>query len=47
MNLPNPDDVEISEEKITGYLLNPLHPDGASKARFFAALGFSAGKGAK
>jgi hypothetical protein len=23
------------------YLLNPAHPDGAAKARFFAALGFT------
>src|SRR5947208_2842102 len=31
----------VSEEKVTGYLLNLLHPDGASKAKFFASLGFS------
>jgi hypothetical protein len=40
MNLPNADAVEIPKEKITDYLLNPLHPDGASKAVFFAAHGF-------
>ena|SRR5437867_10843013 len=40
MKLPNFDKAVVSEEKITGYLLNPLHADGAAKARFFAALGF-------
>jgi len=42
MNLPNVDDVEIAREKITDYLLNPRHPDGAGKAAFFAAQGFTA-----
>jgi len=42
MKLPNLENAVVSEEKITGYLLNPKHPDGASKAAFFAALGFSA-----
>ena len=32
MNLPNADGVEIAKQKITDYLLNPLHPDGAGKA---------------
>ena len=41
MMLPNLDQAVMSEEKITGYLLNPQHPDGASKAKFFAAMGFS------
>lgn len=31
MNLPNVDGVEIASEKITAYLLNPRHPDGAGK----------------
>ncbi|MBI2194861.1 MAG: hypothetical protein HYU36_23005 [Planctomycetes bacterium] len=44
MNLPKADAVEIAKEKITDYLLNPLHPDGASKAAFFAALAFKAEK---
>ncbi len=44
MNLPNADGVEIAKEKITDYLLDPLHPDGASKAAFFAALGFTVEK---
>ncbi len=29
------------EQKITGYLLNARHPEGAGKAKFFASLGFS------
>lgn len=32
----------ISLEKISGYLLNPTHPDGGSKARFFELFGFTA-----
>jgi len=44
MNLPKGDAVEIAREKIAEYLLNPLHPDGASKAAFFAALGFTSEK---
>jgi hypothetical protein len=31
----------ISPAKITGYLLNEAHPIGRTKARFFAAFGFS------
>ena len=42
MNLPNAAVVEIAREKITDYLLNPLHPDGAGKTAFFAAHGFTA-----
>jgi hypothetical protein len=42
MTLPNVGSAEIAEQKIRDYLLNPLHPDGESKARFFASLGFSA-----
>lgn len=41
MNLGKADAVEIAREKITDYLLNPLHSDGASKARFFLAQGFT------
>ncbi|HEX3313587.1 MAG TPA: hypothetical protein VHR72_01795 [Gemmataceae bacterium] len=40
MILPHADAVVVAKEKITEYLLNPLHPDGASKATFFATLGF-------
>ena len=41
MNLPNAERAEIAEAKIRSYLLNPAHPDGKAKARFFAALGFT------
>ena len=37
----SPTAVAISSEKISGYLLNPAHPDGGSKARFLAVFGFS------
>lgn len=40
MKVPNADVAEVTKEKITGYLLNSLHPDGAGKAKFFGALGF-------
>ena len=42
MLLPHAENAEVAEQKIRAYLLNPRHPDGASKARFFATLGFSA-----
>ncbi|AWI91675.1 hypothetical protein C0214_13225 [Methylobacterium sp. DM1] len=32
----------MSSDKISGYLLNPTHPDGGSKARIFELFGFSA-----
>lgn len=41
MMLPNADAAVISGAKIVDHLLNPSHPDGAAKARFFAGLGFS------
>jgi len=31
----------VPRAKLTEYLLNPKHPEGGSKARFFMALGFS------
>ena len=31
----------VPREKLVAYLLNPQHPEGGSKARFFMALGFS------
>jgi hypothetical protein len=40
MKLPNPELAKVEREKITGYLLNPVHRYGASKARFFGAFGF-------
>ena len=40
MKLPNPDQAEISEQKIYGYLLSPDHSVGRHKARFFGRFGF-------
>ena len=42
MFLPNADRAEIDPLKLHGYLLNPVHPVGRFKARFFAALGYVA-----
>jgi hypothetical protein len=42
MILPHADLAEVTEDKVRRYLLNPDHPDGASKARFFALMGFTA-----
>ena len=35
---------EIDPRKLHGYLLSSSHPVGRFKARFFTALGFSAGR---
>jgi hypothetical protein len=40
--LPNAAEAEIDAEKLHGYLLSPTHPVGRFKARFFAALGYTA-----
>ena len=42
MLLPNGDQAEIDPGKLRGYLLSPTHPVGRFKARFFAALGYTA-----
>lgn len=42
MRLPNADLAEIDPQKLQGYLLSQTHPVGRFKARFFAALGYSA-----
>jgi hypothetical protein len=42
MKLPNADVALVEQAKVTGYLLNPAHRYGASKARFFAQFGFRA-----
>ena len=35
--LPNsPENMTVSAEKLTNYLLNPTHKDGAAKAKFFS-----------
>lgn len=35
-------ELEVPLRKLTDYLLSPTHPMGRHKARFFAALGFTA-----
>jgi hypothetical protein len=40
MNLPNSHLAVVEMAKLTEYLLNPTHPYGASKARFFLGIGF-------
>jgi hypothetical protein len=40
VKLPQPEHLIVEEEKITGYLLNPKHPYGRAKAKFFMTLGF-------
>jgi hypothetical protein len=40
MKLPNATNAVVEREKIAGYLLNPGHRFGASKARFFTHFGF-------
>ena len=39
--LPRAAHATLADAKITQYLLNSAHPDGAAKARFFQAFGFS------
>lgn len=38
---PLPENLVIPGDKIARYLLNPDHPQGGSKARFFLGFGFS------
>ncbi len=40
MLLPNADQAVVEKAKITEYLLSLDHPDGRSKAEFFARFGF-------
>lgn len=40
MKLPNVEQAEVPEEKITGYLLSTTHRDGKHKAAFFLSFGF-------
>jgi hypothetical protein len=42
MKLPNAELAVVEEAKIVEYLLNSMHPWGASKARFFSRFGFRA-----
>ena len=39
-HLPNPDRAIVEERRVREYLLNPGHPNGGPKARFFIARGF-------
>jgi len=43
MDLPNASNARVERQKITGYLLNAMHPSGGSKASFFAQFGFAPG----
>ncbi|MCX6361006.1 MAG: hypothetical protein NT029_14430 [Armatimonadetes bacterium] len=40
MRLPNSERAFVDRAKVVAYLLNPDHPDGGTKAAFFAAFGF-------
>jgi len=42
--LPYADRAIIDREKLEGYVLSASHPVGRFKARFFARLGFTAGR---
>lgn len=42
MKLPNAEQAQVPELKITRYLLHPGHPAGGSKAVFFLSFGFTA-----
>lgn len=42
MKLPNLDNAHIDPDKLAGYVLNPVHPEGRHKARVFrSALGLA------
>ena len=41
MELPYLDRAQIAPAKVRDYLLNPEHPVGRAKARFFTSLGFT------
>ncbi|MFC5412377.1 DUF6883 domain-containing protein [Larkinella bovis] len=43
--LPNCEKARIDDSKLYQYLLNPTHPDGKSKARFFEHIGYTLDKG--
>ena len=40
MPIPNADHAIIATEKLTAYLLNPLHKRGGAKARLLLGLGY-------
>lgn len=39
--LPQSQHLQVPEQKVIGYLLNPEHKDGASKSKFFRKRGFT------
>jgi hypothetical protein len=41
VKLPNLERAQVSRAKVVDYLLNTIHPDGQTKARFFLRFGFS------
>lgn len=41
MHLPDREFAEVAPRKVSEYLLNPRHPIGGGKAKFFLAHGFS------
>jgi hypothetical protein len=41
VQLPNAEHAIVSRNKVVDYLLNPSHPDGATKAEFLRRFGFS------
>ncbi|GAB2564396.1 DUF6883 domain-containing protein [Spirosoma areae] len=43
--LPNCEKVRIEDPKLYKYLLNPNHPDGKSKTRFYELIGYTPDKG--
>jgi hypothetical protein len=45
--LPRVANAILDDRKITQYLLNTVHPTGASKAKFFMSFGFSPGNWAE
>ena len=40
MKLPHAERLRVDREKIIGYLLSAVHPEGGGKAEFFARFGF-------
>lgn len=42
MPIPHSDSATVADEKLSDYLLNPAHPVGGPKARWFLSRGFDA-----
>lgn len=43
--LPNCEQARIADAKLYRYLLNPNHPEGKSKARFYELIGYTTTNG--